>query len=160
DDLVVRANVGVADPALIANAADDVTLGRDDVTDVEPVRTLRIGPELDDLAQQLVPDDPHVASVAIERLVDHVPERTSEPDSAIGTAESGHDRPHEDVRAIMNRVLLVDPRPLDLGLSKADRGFPRVFRPVVGESPHAVAWHTPHSALLGGDAITSSWWES
>src|SRR6185295_10085513 len=92
DDLVVRANVRVADAALVAGAADDVALGRHDVADLEPERALRVAAQLDDAPEELVADDPRALVVAIERLEDHVLERGAEPDPPVGAAEAGHDR--------------------------------------------------------------------
>ena len=51
DDLVVGADVGVADAALVAGAADDVALGRDDVADLEAVGAPRVGADRDDVAR-------------------------------------------------------------------------------------------------------------
>ena len=57
DDLGALAEVGRAQAALQAVAADDVAFGRDQVADGEQARGLGFAAELDDLAGELVADD-------------------------------------------------------------------------------------------------------
>ena len=61
DDLRPAAEVGVAQPALEAVAADDVALGRYQVADGEQRRGCRFPAQLRDLAGELMPDDDRAA---------------------------------------------------------------------------------------------------
>ena len=90
DDLGTLAEVGAAGPALEAVPANDVSLGRHQVPDLEESRGPGLAAQLGDLAGELVPDD------------DRRPESSRRPavplpDVQVGAADAGVAYPDEDV---------------------------------------------------------------
>jgi hypothetical protein len=74
DDAVVRADVGFAELALDAGAADDVRLGGDDLARDVAVLGGDAAADLDDLAEQLVAEGAAVGAVGVQAAEDHVAE--------------------------------------------------------------------------------------
>src|SRR5262249_13749960 len=136
DDLVVRADVGVADAALVALAADDVRLRRDEVAGPHAEVARRLRADRHHLAEELVADDALLAALAIERLVDHVLHRAAEPDAAVGAAEAGEARPDERHAGVAVVLRLVERRRGHLLAPQAARRFPDVARAVIDQCVH------------------------
>jgi len=138
DDHVLAADVGLADAALVAGAADDVALGRDDILDAQAVPRGDVRADGHDLAHQLVADDAHRALFALERVEDHALEGDAIPDPPIRTAESGVEHLDEGAIGVGAAHGFVETRDRLAGHLEPPRGVPGHAGLVVDETLHRV----------------------